>query len=128
MMLVTLCGLQAHSPAQVHVGLSFGKGVAVRASVGPVVFASGLSHCATYQPVACAPIVRHAYRAPRRHVVERRVWVPGSYELVEVPAQYRTTYDHCGRPVRTLICAAYTKRVFRPGHWESVSRRTGRYR
>lgn len=122
--MVTLCGLQARSPAQVHFGVSVGERVAVSAAIGPVVFHGGSSYRAksvSYRPRVTPRRHDHRYR-PHRYV-KRRAWVPGRYQLVRVPDKYGTRYNRCGDRVDYLIRRGHTKRVWRKGYWKRVDER-----
>ena len=45
---------------------------------------------------------RYGHRRGHYEYVKRRVWVPGYYEKVYHPAEYRYRYDRCGRRIKVI--------------------------
>jgi len=115
-LIVTLCGLEARSPAQVHLGVSLGERVAAHVAIGPVSVHVG----SRYRDRS-----RHHLRrsCARSTWVTQRVWVPARYDEVYSPAEYRSAYDSCGRSVQILVRPAHYERVSRPGYWKYERRR-----
>jgi len=63
------------------------------------------------------------HRSGHWQIVQRRVWTPGYYQGVQVPARYETRYDACGRPYQVLIEAGCTRQEWVPGCWKWVQDR-----
>ena len=68
--------------------------------------------------------------APQREWMEgywtercERVWIEARQTQVWVPAEYRTAYDHCGRPYDVLVRPGYWRTECVPGRYETVTRR-----
>jgi len=72
-------------------------------------------------PVRVAPEV-HAQGGHYEYVSER-VWVPGHYDEVLIPARYGWTIDSCGHRVWGLISPERCERVWHPGCYEVRQRR-----
>jgi len=135
--LVALCGMDARSPAQVHVGLTFGKHASVHASVRSNVRhrVSPNRHYTTPNRRASRHVLtsRTPRRVSRRLVdtprrghyrwVTRRVWSPGYYSTIQVPAQYQTVCGPRGRERVVLVSSAYTRRVWNAGRWSRERQR-----
>lgn len=76
------------------------------------------------------PVARHIHSAcctvhqpGHWEVRERRVWREGYFRTVDIPAEYVTRYDDCGRPYRVCVRPARCERVFVQGCWETVQDR-----
>ena len=117
-LLITLCGLQARSPAQLQFGLNIGKRLGVHASVGP-------QSCSTGSSFRVFSNCDVAHRRPHSHTrwVTRKVWVPGRYERVYVPPVYRTVRSSCCRPVKVMVRPGSHRNVYRAGYFKQVRER-----
>lgn len=132
LVLVTLCGLAARSPAQVHLGLKLGKRVSVHADVGTPSVHYGSRYrersrsvsypSGTYRTVRYGRAQRGVSRGHYQWV-RRKVWVPGHIERVYVPARYGHEYDDCGRKVRVLRREAHYEELRHEGYWKYERRR-----
>lgn len=121
LVMVALCGLEARSSAQVHVGFQSGNRAFAHAQVGPLSVRVGSPFRDRYRGVVPTRGIRAATCLPspraRYEWVRKRVWVPGYHERVRFPAVYEDRYDDCGRRVRVLVREAHYERVWREGYW-----------
>ena len=60
--------------------------------------------------------------------IQYQVWVPGYYLTESVPPRYGWVHGRCGASHWGLVEAAYTRRVYVPGRYETQSRRVWQYR
>ena len=122
---LALCGLSVSASAQFGIRLDR-QGVQV--CVGPTCeVPRTVEYGRSPRLRASRGVARRSFGS--RHVrgywktVRERVWVPGFYERVHVPAQYGWRIDSCGRRVRYCVRPARYENVWRPGCWEWQSRR-----
>ena len=124
LLMITVCGLEARSPAQVHFGVRLGERVAVRAGAGPIsVHYGSRNRDVSYHSGRRVSTRRYASRRPQYRWVTERVWIPGCYEDVYVPARYETVRDACGRLRTVLVEPACYQKVWREGYWKYERRR-----
>ena len=130
LVIATLCGLESRLPAQVHLGVDLGRGVRAHAQAGPFSVHVG-SRYRDRSSVGSYRRARHSSSYTRScrvssgsyKWVRQKVWVPGYYEKVHVPAEYGYEYDDCGRRVRVLVREAHYQKVWRDGYWKYERRR-----
>ncbi len=113
---VALTGLTVSAPAQVRVQVQLGRS----ASVARDLAWRQAPHTRRYAPRARTPRLSSPrwVQASRRYTpVQRRVWVPGYYEIVSVPARYGWTVNLFGVRIWGAVAPACTRTVWRPGRW-----------
>ncbi len=111
---LSLTGLSLSAPAQ-RIGFQYGnKGLSISASAD-----LGYGHNKGGRRYR-APRSKYrakSYRKYRRaHRRPARIWVPGHYERVHVPARYRWV-DDCGYRVRVLIRRSRYEERWVPGYY-----------
>lgn len=79
----------------------------------------------TFGDQACATVAvgARATGAGYWETIRERVWVPGHYDEVVIPARYGWTVDRCGHRVWGLISPERCERIWHPGGWEIQERR-----
>ena len=119
---VALTGLTVSAPAQLRVQVQLGRSA--------IAFGDLARHHAPatrrYAPRARTPRLSSPrwVQAPRRYTtVQRRVWVPGYYEIVSVPARYGWTVNLFGVRIWGMVAPACSRRVLRSGQWAHRTQR-----
>lgn len=116
LLIVSLGGLHARAPAQLHLGVNLGGRVSVHATdLVPHLQRSGVPRRGSIGVGCCAP-------TPPYRSATHRVWVSGWWESVRVAAVYEWRYDACGRAYQVMVCPAHFRRVWHPGQWRCEER------